>query len=118
MSLFLRWGPPFKKVDFVPEMAKHGSRPKGPKGTQIVNLSVFAHFGPFWAHLNPFGPFQTKIDFLLQSTSAKPYFVHLGQKKSFLSEMVHIGTKGSQMVKTLMLAILVHFRPFWTTLER
>ena len=78
-------------------MAKHGSRPKGPKGTQIVNLSVFAHFGPFGAHLNPFGPFQTKIDFLLQSTSAKPYFVHLGQKKSFLSKMVQKGPDGPKM---------------------
>ena len=43
----------------------------------MVNLSVFDHLGPFWAHLDPFGPFQTKIDFLLRSTFAKPYFVLL-----------------------------------------
>ena len=64
---------------------------RGPKGTKMVNLSLFEHLGPFWAHLDPFGPFQTRIDILLWSTSAKPYFVHLGQKKSFLSEMVQKG---------------------------
>ena len=53
---------------------------KGPKGIKMVNLSVFDHLGPFWAPLGPFGPFQTKIDFLLRSTSVKPYFIHLGQK--------------------------------------
>ena len=53
---------------------------RGPKGTKMVNLSLFEHLGPFWAHLDPFGPFQTRIDILLRSTSAKPYFVHLGQK--------------------------------------
>jgi len=48
---------------------------RGPKGTKMVNLSLFEHLGPFWAHLDPFGPFQTRIDILLRSTSAKPYFV-------------------------------------------
>ena len=75
---------------------------KGPKGTKMVNLSVFDHLGPFWAPLDPFGPFQTKIDFLLRSTSAKPYFVHLGPKINFClkwSKRVQIGPKGSQMVK-------------------
>ena len=38
---------------------------KGPKGTKMVNLSVFDHLGPFWAHLDPFGPFQIRIDILL-----------------------------------------------------
>ena len=56
---------------------------RGPKGTKMVNLSLFEHLGPFWAHLDPFGPFQTRIDILLRSTSAKPYFVHLGQKNHF-----------------------------------
>ena len=77
MSLFLLWGPPFmtgdgpKMVHFGPKMAKHGRLvivpkvQKGPKGTKMANLSVFDHLGPFWAHLDPFGPFQTKIDFLL-----------------------------------------------------
>ena len=38
---------------------------RGPKGTKMVNLSLFEHLGPFWAHLDPFGPFQTRIDILL-----------------------------------------------------
>ena len=40
---------------------------RGPKGTKMVNLSLFEHLGPFWAHLDPFGPFQTRIDILLRS---------------------------------------------------
>ena len=47
----------------------------GPKGSEMVNLDVFDHLGPFWASLNPFGPIQTEKDFVLKSTSAKPYFV-------------------------------------------
>ena len=61
-------------------MAGLSTLQSGPKGTKMVNLSVFDHLGPFWAHLDPFEPFQTRIDILLRSTSAKPYFVHLGQK--------------------------------------
>ena len=53
---------------------------KGPKGTKMVNLSVFDHQEPFWAHLDPFGPFQTRIDILLRSTSAKPYLSISGKK--------------------------------------
>ena len=30
----------------------------------MANLSVFDHFGPFWAHLDPFAPIQTKINLL------------------------------------------------------
>ena len=41
---------------------------KGPKGTKMANLSVFDHldWNHFWAHLDPFGPFQTKMIFLPQ----------------------------------------------------
>ena len=42
------------------------------------------------------------IDFLLRSTSAKPYFVNLGQEFHFClkwSKRVQMGPKGSQMVK-------------------
>ena len=62
----------------------------------MVNPSVFDHLRPFWAHLDSFGPFQTKINFLLWGTSAKPYFVHLGQKKNFClnwSKRVQMGPK-------------------------
>ena len=56
----------------------NGDGPKMvPKGIKMANLSVFDHSEPFWAHLDPFVPFQTKIRFLLRSTAPKPYFVHL-----------------------------------------
>ena len=45
---------------------------RGPKGSDIVNQDVFYHLGPFWARVDLFGPFQTKNDFLLESTSANP----------------------------------------------
>ena len=50
-------------------MAKHGSLvniPKWFKMVEMVNLYVFDHLGPFWAHMDPFGPFQTKMIFLPQ----------------------------------------------------
>ena len=43
-------------------MAKHG--PKHGKGSKMANLNVFDNLGPFWAHLDTFGPFQTKINLL------------------------------------------------------
>ena len=30
----------------------------------MVKLDVFDNLGPFWAHLDTFGPFQTKINLL------------------------------------------------------
>ena len=30
----------------------------------MVNLDVFDHLGQFWAHMDTFGPFQTKINLL------------------------------------------------------
>ena len=94
MSLIFTLGPTthdwgwLKMVHFGPKMAKHGRLvnevvPKGPKGTKMVNRSVFDYLGPFWAYLDPFGPFQTKSYFLLRGTSSKPYFVHSGQKVHF-----------------------------------
>ena len=38
----------------------------GPKGTKMANLSVFDHLGPFWANLDSFGQFQTKMNFMPQ----------------------------------------------------
>ena len=40
-----------------------GSKFWTPKGSEMVNPDVFDHLGPFWARLDPFGPFQTKIMF-------------------------------------------------------
>ena len=40
---------------------------KGPKRTQMVNLSVFNHLGPLLGTSGPFfGPFQTEMIFLPQ----------------------------------------------------
>ena len=86
MNRFLYWGPTFMTGEGWqkngPFWTKNGQTwqacqrskvvQKGPKGSKMVNLSVFDHLGPFWAHLDHFGPFQTKIDFLLRSTSATP----------------------------------------------
>ena len=55
-----------KMVHFGPKMANHGRLVNVPKGPKMVNLSVFDHLGPSWAHMDPFGPFQTKINFLPQ----------------------------------------------------
>ena len=90
---FLLWGPTFttgndpKMVHFGPKIAKHGRLvnvpkwfkrvQKGPKWSTKVFLTIW---DPFWAHLNPFGPFQTKIYFVLRSIS---YFVHFGKKILF-----------------------------------
>ena len=65
---------------------------KGPKGTKMANLSVFDHLGPFWAHLDPYRPFQTRFDILGKII----IFVWNGPRVPKWSE-------------TLKLAILDHF---------
>ena len=59
------------------------SGPKGSKGTKMVNLSVF----------DPFGSFQTKIDFFSKAPPPNPTLSIWG-KKSFLSEMAQKGPDG------------------------
>ena len=59
----------------------------------------------------------TRIDILLRSTSAKPHFVHLGQKNHFClkwSKRVQMGPKGSIMVKN---TYVDHLGPFRTLLD-
>ena len=76
----------------------------GPKGSKMVNLDVFDHSGPFWARLDPYGPLETKNDFLLKSTSAKPFFFLMGQQIYFCpewSKSIQIGPKESQFVKNI-----------------
>ena len=46
------------------------SGPKGFKRDQNGQPHFFYHLRPFWAHLDSFGPFQTKVDVLLLTTSA------------------------------------------------
>ena len=83
------------------------SAPKGSKRVQNGQprfILPFYHLGPFWARLDLFGPFQTKNDFLLKSTSAKPYFVHMEKQIDFClkwSKSVQLGLKGSQIVKNI-----------------
>ena len=50
-----------KSLVNVPKWSKEVQ--KGPKGSKMVNLDVFYHLGPFWAHLDPFGPLRLKIIF-------------------------------------------------------
>ena len=66
-----------------PNMAGLSTFQSGPKGSKNLNLDVFNHLGPSWARLDPFGPFRTKNDFLLKSTSAKAYSVLMGQQIDF-----------------------------------
>ena len=91
-------GPFYTKHGRLFNLSKWSKRViKGPKSQP---LCFFTFFGPFWAHMDPFGPFQTKIDSLLRSTSAKPYFVHLGQKIHFClkwRKRVQMGPKGSPL---------------------
>ena len=54
---------PIKKQKW-PNMVGLSTFQSGPKGSKMVNLDVFDHSGPFWAHLDTFGPFQTKINLL------------------------------------------------------
>ena len=104
MSLFLLWGPPVmtgdgpKMVHLSPKLAKHGS---------LVNV-------PKWSKrekMDPFAPFQTKIDFLLRITSAQPYFVNLGQK-SFLSKMSKRAQKGPKWLTKIRFAFGTLLDPF------
>ena len=75
---------------------------KGPKGTKMVNPSALDHLGPFLAHLDPFGPFQTKMNFLLQVDKVGFGGGASEQNINFLCEM----------------DILAPLGPFWTTLGR
>ena len=97
---------------------------KGNKGTKMVIPSVVDDLGPFWALLDPFGPFQTKINLLPQmnkvrfSWGASEQIINFCLKQT---KMVPMGPKlqrGSNWSKTLRLTVLVLFEPFWITLER
>ena len=84
----------------------------------MAHLDFFDHLGPLWAGREPFGPFQTKNDFLLKSTYAKPYFVLLGQQIDFglkWSKSVQMGPEENcQIVKNIL---VYHFGPLRTSLD-
>ena len=74
-----------KMVQFGPKTAKHDRLVNVPKWFKRVqkrpklSLTIWEPFGTIWALL--FRPFQTKIEFWLQSTFPRPYFVLFGPKK-------------------------------------
>ena len=57
---------------------------RGPKGSKMVNLDAFDNLGPFWAHLDPFGQFQTKINLLPRRTKKGLAIVPLSKKSFFV----------------------------------
>ena len=59
------------------------SGPKGPKRDQNGQPKSFWTFGTLLGPSGPFWTISNKNDILLWSTSAEPYFVHLGQKNHF-----------------------------------
>ena len=91
---------------------------RGPKGTEMVNLSLFEHLGPFWAHLGPFGPFQTKMIFLPQMDKERFGRGAWEQKINSCLKGSRWAQKGRKCSKRLRLTILFPFWPLWTTLER
>ena len=80
----------------------------------MANLSVFDHLGPFWAALEPFGPFQTKVDFFAPKHLRQTLLCPFGEKNSFLSEMIQKGPDRQKGPKwsTFGLTILIPFGPF------
>ena len=88
----------------------------GSKRSQMVNITFFDHLGHFWAHLDLFGLFQTKLDFLLQTTLAKKHFVFLRRKIDFClkrSKMVQMGPNGPKWSK---ICYIDRLGPFGTLL--
>ena len=74
------------------------------KRVRIVNQDVFLPFGPLFGPCRPFWTISNKKLFFAKSTSAKPYFVLMGQQIDFClkwSKSLHIGLKGSQIVKNI-----------------
>ena len=70
----------------------------------MVNLDVFDHLGQFWAHMDTFGPFQTKIKLLPHKDKVGFGGCAFEQNIIFRlkwSERVQTGPNGSQMVKNI-----------------
>ena len=75
---------------------------KGPKWSQMVNITCFWPFGTIWTHLHHFGPFKTKINFSPQKHKVLLGQSSLEQKIKFClkwSKRVQMGLKWPQMVK-------------------
>ena len=115
------WGPFWAKNDqtwqgcWCPKVVY-----EGPKLSKMINITYFFYLGLFWAHLDSFGSFQTKLNFLLQITLAKKHFSVLRQKIKFClkwSKRVQMGPKWPQMAKNMLYwsfwIILDPRRPLW-----
>ena len=70
----------------------------------MLNLDVFDNLGPFWAHLDTFGSFQTKTNFLPDE-----------DKEGFGGGAFE--KKGPKLSKTSRFTFLDLLGLFWTTLE-
>merc|ERR1712004_363920 len=82
---------------------------RGPKGTKMVNLSLFDHLGPL---LGPSGPFWTisdKNNFFAPNGQNRVLQRCFRAKYQFLFEMVQKGPDGPKRVD--------HFGPFWAPLD-
>ncbi len=78
---------------------------KGPKWSQMVNITCFWPFGTIWTHLHHFGPFKTKINFSPQKHKVLLGQSSLEQKIKFClkwSKRVQMSPKMSQMVKNML----------------
>ena len=58
-------GDGLKMVHIGPNMAGLAWLKGGPKGTKMVNVSVFDHLGPYLGPSGPFWTIQTKMIFTL-----------------------------------------------------
>ena len=86
----------------------------------MVNLDDFDNMGPFFAHLDTFGPFQTKINLLLYEDKVGFGGSAFEQENHFLFEMVPKDPDGPKRVpngqKQLSLpfrTLLDPFGPLW-----
>ena len=78
---------------------------RGPKGTKMVNLSLFDHLGP---RLGPSGPFWTisdKNDFFAPNGQNRVLQRCFGAKYQFLFEMVQKGPNGPKRVPNVRAVI-------------
>ena len=64
----------------------------------MVNLDIFDNLGPFWAHLDTFGPFQTKINLLPHNDKVGFGGGAFEQKIMFLFEMAQKSPDGPKRV--------------------
>ena len=83
---------------------KNGRLVNIPKWSELVNLDVFDNLGPILAHLDTFGPFQTKINLLPQKDKVgfgRGAFEQIIIFCLKWPERVQTGQKGPQLIKNI-----------------